>query len=122
LDETNKPPAHSPDMTHANPTGCAILLTVILWAGSGALMAKADPLPNPPPLVLPDPSPAGSHNLPPSLATSGTGDPGRELAAVRATNPQDQDCTALNPCAVPPPSLPRAETVPSRAPASSHPG
>jgi hypothetical protein len=108
-------------MTHANPTGRAILLAAILWAGSGALMAKADPLPNPP-LVLPDPSPAESHNLPPSLATSGTADPGRELAAVRATNPKEQDCTTLNPCAVPPPSLQSAERVPSRAPAASNPG
>jgi hypothetical protein len=109
-------------MTPANLTMRAILLTAILWAGGGALVAKADPLPDPPPQVLPDPSPRESHNFPPALATAGTADPGRELTAVKATNLHDQSCTALNPCAAPPPSLQRAETMPSRAPTAFHPG
>ena len=82
--------------------------------------AKADPLPDPPPLVLPDPSPTDSHDFPPSEATRGIADPGRSLGAVNATDLKAADCTSLNPCAVPPPSRKKAETVPSRAPA--HPG
>jgi hypothetical protein len=98
------------------------VLIATLWAASGALMmAKADPLPDPPPQVLPDPTPRESHDFPPAQATSGIGDPGRELAGVQATNPHDQGCTTLNPCAAPPPSLQRAEAVPSRAPAALHP-
>jgi hypothetical protein len=93
---------------------------LILWAAIGA--ATADPLPNPPPQVLPDPSAKESHDFSPAMATSGTADPGRELAAVQPTDPREQSCNALNPCAVPPPSRDHAETVPSRAPASPHPG
>ena len=117
MGETKQPPAHFPYMTQTNPIPHAILLAVTLWAGSGALMAKADPLPDSPPQVLPDPSPKESHNFPPAQATSGTADPGRELAGVKAVSPHAQGCTTLNPCAAPPPSLQHAETAPSRAPA-----
>ena len=41
LGETKQPPAHFPYMTQTNPIPHAILLAVTLWAGSGALMAKA---------------------------------------------------------------------------------
>ena len=116
------PAGHSPNMTHGNTSMRAALLAAMLWAGYGALVAKADPLPDAPPQALPDPSPEESPNFPPALATAGTADPGRELAAVKATNLHDQSCTALNPCAAPPPSLEGAATMPSRAPVASHPG
>ena len=109
-------------MTQTNPTMRAVLLAATLWAASGELMAKADPLTDPPPQVLPDPSPRQSHDFPPAQATSGTADPGRELAGVKATSPHDQGCNTLNPCAAPPPSLQGAQIVPSRAPAAFHPG
>ena len=116
--ETKAAPAHSPTMIHATAKILAVIPILLAATGAGIGSAWADPLPNPPPLVLPDPSPRASHDFPPAMATSGTADPGRELAAVHTT---DQSCDALNPCAVPPPSLNRAEMVPSRAPASSHP-
>jgi hypothetical protein len=98
--------------------------SLILWAalGAGISSAWADPLPNPPPRVLPDPSPRESRDFPPAMATSGTADPGRKLAAVRSTDPREESCNTLNPCAVPPPSRDRAETVPSRAPLAPDPG
>jgi hypothetical protein len=107
---------HSQSMTIANIRVAFLLLALMPMIGA----AKADPLPDPPPLVLPDPSPKDSHDFAPSEATRGIADPGRSLAAVKATNLKEADCNALNPCALPPPSRESAETVPSRAPA--HPG
>jgi hypothetical protein len=100
----------------------AALLAVMLGAASGPLMAQeADSLSDAPP-ALPDPSAQESPNFPPALATAGIADPGRELAAVKATNPRDQGCTALNPCAAPTPSLQSVKSAPSQSLAASYPG
>ena len=107
------PAGHSPNMTHGNAGMRAALLAAMLWAGNGALAAKADPLTDAA-QALPDPSPKESPNFPPALATAGTADPGRELAAIR-TNFRDPSCTALNPCAAPTPSLDGLTAPPSRA-------
>ena len=81
-----------------------------LVLATNALAVQADPLPNPPPKVLPDPSPEDSHDFPPAEATRGTADPGYSLSAVKATDLKD--CTPLNPCAVPPPSRESVEALP----------
>jgi hypothetical protein len=106
-------------MTHVNLNTRAILLTAMLWAGNGVLMAKADPLTDPSVQVLPDPSPKESRDFPPALATSGTADPSHELTAVKTINLQG--CTALNPCAAPPPSL-GAGPAPARTASAANPG
>jgi hypothetical protein len=97
------------------------LLTVMLWSADGDRLAKADPLPDPPPQVLADPSPLESTNFPPALATAGTADPSRELAVVKPTNAHERGCTALNPCAEPPPSLQSIGPLAARLPAALHP-
>jgi hypothetical protein len=94
---------------------------LMLWP-MAAGMALADPLPDPPPKVLPDPSPNEAHAFAPSEATAGTADPGRKLGSIAGIRSHDPGCTALSPCAVPPPSLERAETLPPHAPANTDPG
>jgi hypothetical protein len=94
-----------------------VLVVVLTLGPIGAGMALADPLPDPPPQVLPDPSPGATHYFAPSESTAGTADPGRELGRVASARRNDPKCTTLTPCAVPPPSLEHAVTVPSHAPA-----
>ena len=113
------PPIHSRKMTATKTKLGTVVIALLLGCGPG--MALADPLPDPPPLVLPDPTPGETHTFPPSESTAGTADPGRKLGNV-ATRRNDPECTALSPCAIPPPSLEHAHTVPSRAPASADPG
>jgi hypothetical protein len=92
----------------------------LLALALGPAGAVADPFPQTPPRVLPDPSPKDSHAFAPSEATAGTADPGRKLAAIAAADPEG--CSARNPCAMPPPPLDNAGPVLSRAPQRAHPG
>jgi len=89
-----------------------MIMAALLVLGAGAAV-QADPLPNPPPKVLPDPSPRSSHDFPAQTATAGTADPGHQLASL---GPIDlENCSALEPCAIPPPALHQVEPVPARA-------
>ena len=65
----------------------------------------ADPLGGPslPQRILPDPVPNAASTFSPALATSDVARPPEKLSSL--TEPRNQACNPLSPCALPPPAL-----------------
>lgn len=86
----------APARTKARIVSLALLGMLLAWGAADPALAQNDPIPStaadP---VLPDPVAGQGANIPPSMATSGTAYGGPPLDTPR------QDCTPLNPCAVP---------------------
>ena len=82
-----------------------LLIKIALAAAlslAAAFPAMADPLANPQPLPVAKFSAHAGPNFSPSAATAGTADAGHQLSTIEA---HLKNCSALSPCAAPPPSL-----------------
>jgi hypothetical protein len=72
------------------------------FAANGPALAQTGPLDDAPPSPASSFSSQDSPNFSPAAATAGTADAGHQLSTIET---RLKNCSALNPCAAPPPSL-----------------
>jgi hypothetical protein len=83
-------------------------VSLLMWSSAAWCQDSESALGNPLPPAVQDPSLKTSRYFPPSLGTSGVAyiDPALS-APAKAVKGHGADCSALNPCATPPPARDR---------------